>query len=200
MSNSKFLRTNIGPHFLDCLRFSCRQISLAEQDVREWPWTVLGLAALLQSVCVLHLDERDTMQVAALSSKAKKGEKSNQAKTIEALQYDSNEETPKPFMAPPKELLKRIEKGYDAIVISNNLRCDLHSLIDFRNEFTHLLPNSWSIEISGMPRIANSVFSTVEKVLRKPGLYVRIKENERQQAIALCEISMKKCAELGITS
>lgn len=192
MEDSKWFRTDVGPHFLDCLFFSERQLLRVESDSREWPWAILGLAATVQAACVLYLDERDTMCVSALSKKC-------QAKTIEASQFGSSKKAPKPFMAPPKELLERVQQGESAVLLSKQSRNDLHALMDFRHEFTHLKPNGWSIEISGLPRIANEAFSMIVQVLEKPGLYCnRISSDERIRALKSCKFGMKFCESLGI--
>ena len=184
MDENLYLKTNIGLHFLDCLSFSKRQISLVGSDAREWPWTILGLAALVQSVCALYLDERDTMEVATLSD-------SNMGKTIAALQHDSTTDVPKPYMAPPKELLKRVLDQDDEISFLESSRKDLQKLFSLRNDFTHLTPKSWAIETTGLPRISEAAFLLVKQVLLKPGLYSRISCDKRKIALALCSECME---------
>ena len=197
MSDGWF-RTDIGPHFLDCLNFSRRQISLVPDNIREWPWTIIGLAALVQSACALYLDERDTMGIATLSSQKNKDGESNQGQTIQALQHNSDKKVPKPFMAPPKDLLKRVQNGNDAIVLSHKGREDLKKLVEFRNEFTHFTPIGWSIQTAGLPRIAREAFSLVEVILEKPGLYRRISSEQREHAKELCVSAINQCDSLGI--
>jgi len=190
---SEWFRTDIGPHFLDCLKFSERQISIVYSDNREWPWTILGLAALVQAGCALYLDERDTMGVATLSDSCKK-------KTIAALQYNSEEEIPKPYMAPPKILLKRVQKESDKIILSTENQKDLLNLIDFRNEFTHLTPKDWSLQATGLPRMAKAVFVLTQGILSDAGLFRRISNAEREHAKKQCNFGLEHCEKLGIVS
>ena len=190
MSDDWF-RTGIGPHFLDCLLFAERQISLTASNDREWPWTIVGLVGMAQAACALYLDERDTMQVATLSDPC-------MAKTIEALQHNSTKKVPEPFMAPPKILLKRVQEHSSGIKLSDKETIDLRNLMDIRNRFTHLTPTAWSLQTSGLPRMSQAAFCLAEKILLQPGIYNRLKVSERDLALKLCKTGMRVCEDLGI--
>ena len=196
----EYLRTDAGSHFLDCLYFVERQLGFASSNSKEWHWTIIGLASLAQSSCVIFLDERDTAQVLTLSKKSMK-------KTMESFKQTSLNTLPTQHMAPPLELIERVlnwngtnhflGSSANKISISESSSNDLKKVFNIRNQFTHFNPMLWSIELIGLPRISREVILFCKQVLETPGLYQRLSAEHREEAMRICDNLILSCEEMS---
>jgi hypothetical protein len=56
-------------------------------------------------------------------------------------------------------------------------------LISLRNDFVHFLPQSWSVEITGLPIIVGRCLNLIEKLLDHPANQLKFDSEERQEVI-----------------
>lgn len=151
------------------VRHALRCWDMTEDDPQAWKWVVLALHSAVQGACICHL-LTTAHPVGALTKR----------NTLEWLTYyeKSREDA---TISPPKrtelmalpDLLKTVRKAgkagdgaAPAIGISIgefNLLRRFHG--EFRNQFVHFKPMGWSIELSGMPELANLVGRIVGDVL-----------------------------------
>ncbi len=155
----KYLRTDEQHDVLVSLKEVRNQIVRTDQDIDCWKWALIALASAVNGALTCNLS--GTMQVGALCQK-------NAKRTITALQMDSSEELPEPRLANPHELLRRakgegrIEQAGPLIYATASQEKSFLRLFEFRNQFIHFHPTSWSIEITGMPSIFLDVMQIIE--------------------------------------
>lgn len=153
---------------LKTLLFALRQ---AKNDKSFWKLAILSTHSALQGACVCLLTRTDGG--GALAKRDQKalmhklyGE-SEKGRNIDDNSVDWAEE----FIASLPELLKRLPNDLaikipDRSVTSYpyDLPGDMRRLHEFRNKLTHFPPISWTLEISGLPRILLRAIEHIEKI------------------------------------
>jgi hypothetical protein len=156
---SQYLQTDEQHDVLVSLREVRNQILRTDQDINFWKWALIALASAVNGALTCNLS--GTMQVGALC-------KRNAKRTIAALQIDSSEKLPEPRLANPHELLRRakghgrIERAGPLIYVTASQEKSFLRLFEFRNQFIHFHPTSWSIEMTGMPSTFLDVMQIIE--------------------------------------
>lgn len=152
-----WLHTNEIEQFVGALEFAAELLPSAINDPSYWKWEIVALHNALQGAFVCALSGADTAGISFLNKKS--GEK-----MWHWLEVTSRSQ---PEVPPPSERLAEIlvlfERVKNPIYLENPLPSDeradsdVKMLNDLRNDFIHFVPRSWSVELSGMPRIANTV-------------------------------------------
>nr|WP_204517955.1 hypothetical protein [Parerythrobacter lutipelagi] len=150
------------------IRHVIRTSAFIEADPQAWKWVVLALHSALQGACVCHLTTTAS-PVGALTNR----------NTGEWLAYfknsrtDSNAKPPATYIKSLPELLKAVRKPHSAGDRSNlnGVKISEHEfrwISDFhegiRNQFVHFEPMGWSIEVSGIPKIAQLVVRIIREI------------------------------------
>lgn len=165
-----------------------RQIERAADNFDAWKWATIALISATNSSMVANLS--GTMKVGAL-------DEGNAKKTIAALQHDSQDKMPEPFLANPSKMLSlamgpeenQRERAGSIIQVDAECVRSFETLVDFRNGFMHFKPMSWSIEVSGFPKQFLNVLGIIEATF-KDGWSYRHMEPQRYEEL------LKTCSDL----
>lgn len=153
-----WLRTDEQVEAAGALETANQAATHVATEVYQWRWVILALHNALQGFMVIALRGSDGLaplrnDIAAAWLKA----------------YRANE-------PPPKEKLDSFLSLYSKIK-GGRMRQYIHSvsfqsqgsqdwsvkkLNDLRNDFVHFLPRSWSLEVSGLPKICRDCVDIVE--------------------------------------
>lgn len=163
-----WLTTDEADDVAGSIRHAIRSSGFLLGDPHSWKWIALALHSALQGACVCHL----TTTAAPVGALTK-------ASTTEWLSYFEDSRS-NPDAKPPNtrlmelpELLKAVRKPRSAgngssetgISISDQ---DLNWLRNFhdvvRNQFVHFEPMGWSLEVSGIPGIANLIARIINDI------------------------------------
>jgi hypothetical protein len=152
-----WLRTNERQDVAASIRHCHASLLLARTDRHAFKFVMLSLHSALQGACVCHL----TTTFPPLDAATKEN-------TAQWIKW-SEEQRKNPAAKPPKtkladlpELLKRIRKANSAGDGSNAVGISLSDSEyewwkrihdDIRNQFTHFAPQTWSIDVSGVPAL-----------------------------------------------
>lgn len=190
-----WLRTNEIEQFIGALEFAVELLPSTLTDTSRWKWEIVALHNALQGVFVCALGGADTAGVSFLSEKSG-------ARIWRWLDVTSRTQ---PEVAPPDERLAEILILFDRVKSSAYLQdplrsseqidADVKRLNNLRNDFIHFIPRSWSLELSGMPRIIGSVHSCIEHLaLHFPTFnhHYRADENARIE-VALSSLKASIC-------
>ena len=169
------------------IRHALLSFDATSKDDHAWKWVALSLHSALQGACICHL----TTSASPLGAVTKRN-------TAEWLNYfeisrsDPSAKAPETFLMPLPDLLKKVRQPHSAgdrsneigIIISDQELVWLRDFHDgIRNQFTHFEPMSWSIEISGIPRLAELAARIITEILGL-GYAFRHKEREWKQEIS----------------
>lgn len=163
-----WIRTNEAEDVVGSIRHTIRSVQFVGEDPLAWKWVALSLHSALQGACVCHL----TTTAAPVGAVTKR----NAAEWMEFF----NERHVNPTMELPKtelmtlpELLKAARKpnsagnGSDGVEISDSELSWLRRFHeDIRNQFVHFEPKGWSIEVSGIPEIAQLVARIIGEIVQ----------------------------------
>lgn len=136
-----------------------------------WKWAIVAAHAALQGsmVCVVS----GTAGIGALS---------RQSADAWHSWYGGDRNAPMPYehLADFATLLKRArKKGFTVGVTQIKDIMRLHS--DFRNNFSHFTPKSWSIEKAGLPRIVNTTLEAVEQLMARDEVNYKMTGNRKRR-------------------
>ena len=158
-------RTDIFEELNEAIKFSEAYLKRLTELHLDFRWCVIGSTMALQSALIYQLYGHDTSGTASLTKKSAQ-------KSLEAISTQSFVNFPTQRLETPKLLLKKItsttdfKNRWDSLDIEN---CE--TIINFRNEFIHYLPQSWSIELSGAPALFTSCWTIIADLLQAPILY-----------------------------
>ena len=160
---SPYLRTDNQIDVLISLREVNHQLQRVAQDNSCWKWAIIAMASAANGALTCNLT--GTMQVGAL--------KCNKLirDTLSALQSESVDNIPKPWLATPPDLLKRAQmqerKEYSGspIVTTTSQEESFKLLFNLRDEFLHFKPSSQSIEIGSLPYIFRNVLHIIKQTI-----------------------------------
>jgi hypothetical protein len=136
-----------------------------------WKWAIVGAHSSFQGamVCVLA----GTAGFEAMSPKSFK-------EWMEWYEGDRTEEAPDVWMADFELLLKRCRKK--ALVLSSGQSRDVRRLHqEFRNNFAHFMPKTWSIEKAGLPRIILAAVAGVEMLMARDDVSLKMSGNRKRR-------------------
>ncbi len=159
-----WLRTNEVEEFIDALEHSAELAEHLADDVKLWRWLIISLHSALQGACVSALRGRDTAGITMLTEKSA-------AEVWHWLDVDSRHDPeapmPKERLAAPLDLFARVRNqrylpAPHALDTGPEILADVIRLNRLRNKFVHFVPQGWSLELSGMPRIVRHVSEVIE--------------------------------------
>lgn len=157
----KYLETDEKRDVLVSLQELAHQLDRVDDDIWCWKWAIMAACSAAAGVLVCNLS--GSMQIGALNKQAARG-------TIEAFEHHRKTdrlELPKQVLAPPSELLLRAsssdrrEYAGPPLAISAEAKEAFKKIFEIRNEFVHFKPQSWLIEVSGLPQLLRQVMSIV---------------------------------------
>ena len=178
-----FVRTDEAQDVAGSIRHVLRCWDYTVEDPHAWKWVILALHSALQGACVCHL-LKTAQPLGAVT-------KSNEKEWITYF----NEGQTNPSIIRPKtklmalpDLLKKVRKPNSAgrmpsaakISISDRelqYLTKIHK--EFRNQFTHFQPTGWSIEISGMPKLASLISRIISDILDCGCGFIHMNEVDR---------------------
>jgi len=152
---------------------SIRHIIRASQLVREdsggWKWVVMALHSALQGACVCHL----TTTAAPIGAVTERNA-GEWLTYFEDSRINPNAKPPKTHLMGLPDLLKAVRKPSSAgnggnvagvPINESELRWLQRFHKEIRNQFAHFEPLGWSIEVSGIPKIAKLVARIIRDIL-----------------------------------
>ena len=181
-----WIQTDEAEDVAGSIRHVIRSAQFVGEDYLAWKWVVMALHSALQGACVCHLTTTATPVGAVTERNA--GE---WLTYFEDSRTDSNAKPPKTHLMGLPDLLKAVRKSYSAgdrsnavgVAISEselNWLCRFHK--EIRNQFAHFEPMGWSIEVSGIPKIAKLVARIIGDILRT-GWAFRHQDSAQREAM-----------------
>ena len=154
-----WLSTDEADDVAGSIRHALRSSAFLADDPQTWKWIALTVHAALQGACVCHL----TTTAAPVGAVTK----ANAAEWLgyfEESRTNGDAKAPQTKLMALPELLKAIRKPRSAGDASNeggisvsdkelNWLRYFHDVV--RNQFVHFDPMGWSLEVSGIPEIAD---------------------------------------------
>jgi hypothetical protein len=157
-----WLQTDELEEFISALEFSAEILPATAENTLKWKWVIIALHNAVQGVCVCALRGADTSGISVL-------DKETGAAAWHWLDVESRKPNPGPSprekLASTMELYKRVKRAryLEHPLLKNTARDkDILQLNSLRNQFIHFVPQGWSIELSGMPRIVGSVCDCIK--------------------------------------
>jgi len=165
-----WIRTDEAEDVAGSIRHALRVTPFLADDPQAWKWLMLALHSALQGACVCHL----TTTAAPVGALTKQN-------TGEWLDFLEKQRTDPAAQPPSKthllnlpDLLKAVRKARSAgdrsnaagVAISDAELAWLKRIHgEVRNQFVHFEPMGWSIEVSGVPDLAQVIARTLPDML-----------------------------------
>lgn len=168
MTNELYIQTDEAEDVAGSIRHALRCADFVSEDPQTWKWGILALHSALQGACVCHL----TTTAAPVGAVTKRN-------AIEWLRYlnesgrDQNTKPPKTELMRLPDLLKAVRKQGAAGGFANSAPIEIsdselglltHIHSEIRNQFVHFAPRGWSIEMSGVPQIAQIIARIIKDI------------------------------------
>ena len=155
----KWLSTNEADDVAGSIRHALRSSAFLADDPQTWKWVAVAVHSALQGACVCHL-----ATTAAPIGAVTKANAAEWLAYFEETRTNRDVKAPQTKLMPLPDLLKAIRKPRSAgdgsneagIAISDkelNWLRYFHDVV--RNQFVHFDPMGWSLEVSGIPEIAD---------------------------------------------
>lgn len=162
----RWLRTDEQLEVISSLRMVLRSLESVSEDIEHWKWVVIALHNAAQGAMVLSLRAGNDFRV--MSDKMAK--KCDQA-------HRESRAWPKAKMDSFPNLYKKVQSqevmGF--YVHSKPLPSDtdrdrcVTKLLDLRNSFIHFMPQGWSLEVSGLPKICETTLEMIQFLFWESG-------------------------------
>jgi hypothetical protein len=156
-------------------------------DVMRWKWLFIALHNALQGACVCALRGAGASDAAVLSSASAKA----WWKWLDVDSRNDNSLAPKDarWLARMLELYDRAKSpAYlqepHRLQPHAQMDCDVKKLNDLRNDFLHFVPEGWSLDVSGMPRIVRNCCEAFEHLAVKQPTFLRHLDDAKSARIA----------------
>ena len=157
-------------------------LGLIPERPQEWKWAILACHSALQGIFICALSGTDGIGCLDNRSITRVHE------WLEESRTDAEAKPPRERVADLPSLLDRTHdvnfmSWYGGAPVPNDADADrdIRSLNDIRNQFTHFPPMSWSIEVTGLPRLINVSMTYGHRILMgHPACTVHL-NNERLQ-------------------
>ncbi len=131
-----------------------------------WKWVIVGAQDAVQGALVCAV--ADTTGTNVLKEESAK-------KMLEWLS-DSSKKYPGEYMADFKTLLMRA-----AVELPSEDAVDIERLHGLRNGLAHFTPQTWAIELGGLPRFIDAALRLVEKLMRSDKVEHRMTGNKKRR-------------------
>lgn len=148
-----YLHTNEELEVANAMKMAAQFAEGVENDPHLWRWVIIALHNAAQGVMVLSLRHGNGLLALSVES---------HAEWMDA--YEKNEPPPQEKLDTYLNLYKKVKHkelgqlgGNKRFAPANTEGGDIKKLNALRNEFIHFTPKSWSLEITGLPRIGLSV-------------------------------------------
>jgi hypothetical protein len=137
-----------------------------------WKWTILAAHSGLQGALVCAL--QDISKTNILKNRSAR-ETLNWLETLEGGQ-------PVQYLLEFPELLGKYRKKYPCTAMTVQQLKDMKRFHkEFRNHFTHFVPQGWSIEIGGLPRIFGTALDLLEMAMQQHQVEVHLSGNMKRR-------------------
>lgn len=162
-----WLRTDEIDQFIDALEHSADLATSVDERMMRWKWLIFALHNALQGACTCALRGNDTAGISMLS---------NGKAVWKYLDVTSRKDLascmPEPRLDRLTELYERVQNEQVLgepfkLPANEQMNKDVEQLNTFRNWFMHFPPHSWSVEVSGMPRIVRNCCAAIEHLAVK---------------------------------
>jgi len=195
MTDEVYVETDEAEDVAGSIRHALRCADIVAKDPQAWKWGILALHSALQGACVCHL----TTTAAPMGAVTEKN-------AIEWIAYfeksreDQDLAPPATHLMALPDLLKAVRKPRSAggrrnsrgVNISDDeLKWLSRIHYEIRNQFVHVAPLGWSIEVSGVPKIA-SIVTRIVKDIHDYGWAFRHLDQTKNEAMI---IELKHLAE-----
>lgn len=167
MSPPRYVQFTATSNALDYLHRACKYIHETERNPLSWKWVVIAMHGALYgfAVCALKGTNPDRVRMRG---------KSGQVRNTLIDFDDALKRCQEPEQMYPANVMP--------IVLSPGQSRSIRILKDeLRNNFAHLIPKAWSIEIHGMPRIAIDCLEVIEAFFDS-GAYLGLEQSEAVKA------------------
>lgn len=185
--------------FIECesaVKELTRALKAIPDDVFAWKWAILAAHNMLQNACVCILTRTDELGAFSKVSEHEMYEylygETNGVRNLD----NPNLEHPSPKLADTRTLIKRLPKSIGASMTKRNAKKvpfdeagDLSRLHGFRNELMHFPPQSWSLEISGLPRIIRAAVRVTSAIVRSSEYQRHNRFNQEHMTQLLAQVS-----------
>lgn len=167
--DGNWLQTDESDDVASSVRHAYRSWTFTEEDIHEWKWVALALHSALQGACVCHLVTTASPVGAVTKRNAKEW-----LSYFESSRGGGRAKLPETCLLPLPDLLKLARKPRSAgdrsneqgIRVSDSEYQWIRSFhYEIRNQFTHFDPRGWSIEVSGLPKLAYLIARIIEDIL-----------------------------------
>lgn len=168
MSEQIWISTDQAEDVAASVRHALRSFSYTADDEQAWKWVILALHGALQGACVCHL-VTTAEPVGAVT-------KNNAIEWLSFFERSRNDRQ----ISPPKvqlmilpDLLKSVRKPHSAGDRSNAVGVSLTDaeLVwlkriheDVRNQLVHFAPLGWSIDVGGVPELAELIARLINEI------------------------------------
>ncbi|MFY1055112.1 hypothetical protein ACOQNP_26150 [Ectopseudomonas khazarica] len=195
----RWLRTDEKQEFISSVRMVRTSLAAARQDLEHWKWAVIALHNAMQGAMVMALRGSNNLRVMPEKLAMKCLEAHNAGKPC------------------PKERLDSFLNLYEKVRIDEVMSLYIHSralpqdaeldqnierVLSLRNQFIHFTPQGWSIEVSGMPNICNSVLRAIYFLCWESGnitwYHSEIADQARQEVESAMALSQELISEYAI--
>ena len=143
------MRTDTYVEAVAALEMCCEQLLLVANDISRWRWVVISLHISLQGFMVLALQGTNGLAVLP---------KELEQEWLEAYRNDST--LPVEKLDNFLNLYEKIKRnrmllygGSKLFVPTGQQTESVKKLNRYRNDFIHFLPKSWSLGVTGLPKI-----------------------------------------------
>lgn len=154
-SSLNFLSIDEKENAVDSLVMVAKFLESVDSDVYHWKWVVIALHNALYGFMICALYKANLSNVC--ENNRKQGEYRlisfwTALERVQSEQYISGYVNAKP--------IQLVDEQKQSIGVLTEL---------LRNSFEHFVPTGWSIEISGMPTIVNSIAEVIDELAFKTG-------------------------------
>ena len=170
---SKYVRFDEVEDVLSSLGLLALCAPLVREEPSYWKWAIISAHSALQGAMVCALN--DTSGVSVLDKQS--------AREMREWFDKKTATPPKEKLAHFNTLLRRCcESKGQPLALSQAQLKDIKVLHDhFRNSFTHFVPQSWSIEKTGLPRIVGAAVDVTERLMAYPNVVHKLNGNKKHR-------------------
>lgn len=176
----EYARFTEGSNSIDYLEKAVSFIKSAENKPEDWKWVILAVQGALYGFMICNLKGTAPDNVS-------KGKSQDLISFDEALRrcQDPKQQPQKPKRAQDADW--RSLGGFSTFLeLSEDQKQALRRLhSEFRNQFVHYRPASWSIQLDGMSEMLMHAFDTLSAVLKMGCFYSHFESGDNDRIAAL---------------
>lgn len=174
----EYVRTDEQLDVLASLESCADSLARTRESDRAWKWVVLSMHSAFQGAMVCHLS--GSLKIGALKDECAEA----WLKWLHGRKR--GEKAPKKYVASAPQLLKRLtgsarpnDPDCGGMLKVTEAQCkSTKSLHALRNEFTHLPPQAWSIEIALIKESVGGVLDILESIAGDPWPFRRMSDSD----------------------